>query len=243
MDTAVITTTYPDAYKYMADLTTALMAQDDREFDFIVIERDTPANAKIDGVKFCDRYEKLLFIDGDDYPASNWVSTVKKLLDEHSIVFCDLEMFWDSGRREWFMSKRFNNGDRVFMQDIDNKNCLGFGNTAIRTDILTDEDLTLPDNIIAADWAFYTRILKRGHKAVFTDDTHINYRQHNNNTAGPRRMDMAQIIRGIDVKIQHYTYFNDPRANEYRKIRNSAEYIRKVKANVPEFPLWWEAII
>lgn len=243
MDTAVITTTYPDAYKYLSDLTTALMAQDDREFDFIVIERDTPAQAKIDGVKFCDKYDKLLFIDGDDYPAINWVSTVKNLLDEHGLVFCELDMFWDDGSREWLLSKRFDNNDRVFIQDIDNKNCLGFGNTAIRSDILTEQDLSLPAEIIAADWAFYTRILKRGHKAVFTNKTFIHYRQHGNNTASPRRLDREQIERGIDVKRQHYTYFDDPRAKQFERVKVSPDYIREVQQNVPEFPLWWEAII
>ena len=55
-------------------------------------------------------------------------------------------------------------------------------NTAINLKKLTK--VFFDDKIIAVDWYFFKRLLEKGLKAIFTNETITYYRQHEKNTIG-----------------------------------------------------------
>ena len=70
----------------------------------------------------------------------------------------------------------------VDLEFIKDKNIFGMTNTAIKLENICK--VTFDDKIVAVDWFFFKKILKKGLKAVFTNETVSFYRQHENNSVG-----------------------------------------------------------
>jgi len=133
---------------------------------------------------------------------------------------------------------------------------MGFSNTAINTKCITKSLSQVPDDIIAFDWAFFSLCLHKGTIAVFTEKTATYYRQHENNIASPRSFTEDQILRGVQVKRDHYLFISKF-TNEYELISKEFvqlfeilktditlrdKYCHEVKSQSPPSPLWWESI-
>ncbi|MDA0656127.1 MAG: hypothetical protein O2912_06965 [Proteobacteria bacterium] len=85
------------------------------------------------------------------------------------------------------------------------RNWLGFSNTAVMRSRLPEAALTVPDNIIAVDWWFYTQLLKAGLKGARAQGTVADYRFHGNNVLGPKNAtDLNEIKHRCDIVRRHY---------------------------------------
>jgi hypothetical protein len=85
------------------------------------------------------------------------------------------------------------------------RNWLGFSNTAVIRSRLPETALTVPENIIAVDWWFYTQLLKAGLKGARAQGTVADYRFHGNNVLGPKNAaDLSEIKHRCDIVRRHY---------------------------------------
>ena len=199
----------------------------------------------------------IIFADSDDCFMDNRIEISKSMLSHHSIVFNELMIIGEDIQQPFpMLEHRFNEGAELSKANIKYLNCMGFSNTAINTKCITKLLSQVPDDIIAFDWAFFSLCLNEGTKAVFTKQTATFYRQYENNIASPQSFKEEQVMRGVQVKRDHYRLI--ARAiNKYETISNEYEelfdrlstdstlrdkYCHEVKRQAPPLPLWWESI-
>jgi glycosyltransferase involved in cell wall biosynthesis len=205
---AFLTTLFPDNRKYLDDFLKSLLQQTYSKFDVVIVNEgnqrldqlkqqyfplsiipieagNNPVENRENGINFCisHQYNILLFGDSDDYFSSNRVEKTIELLSKHSIVVNDLSLFNEEGVYERnYISNRLSNCAEIDYNFIKNKNIFGLSNTALNVNIL--ERVKFDKDLIAFDWFLYKSLLKKGHSAIFTNETTTYYRQHNNNTTG-----------------------------------------------------------
>ncbi len=196
-------------------------------------------------------YDFVIFCDFDDYFSPNRVELTLGLLKSYDLVVNDLLICSDGNvSNDGYMSNRFPDGCQITLVDVLEKNFLGLSNTAIKKSLL--EPVTFPQDQIAVDWLFFTDILYRRPRAVFTNKTYTYYRQHENTLAGIGRVDLQQLEKEIAVKKQHYRSLStlDPLFEYYyREVcdfdcrihqKNPLDCLVNLKSKLNVFPLWWE---
>lgn len=147
-------------------------------------------------------YKKIIFADTDDLMSSNRLERSIALLDYYPVVFTDItlvdedkDIIKSSIWKERLIDTKI---DENFLLD---KNVLGLGNTAMLSSFMNN--IAIPQDIIAVDWYYFTRILKNEH-AGFISDAVTYYRQHADNTIGIKGLTYSRLKLILDVKIQHY---------------------------------------
>jgi len=193
-------------------------------------------------------YENIIFADTDDLMSEDRVKISVEALEMNSIVFNDLDLMDVNknviSRKIW--SDRLSNVE-VTSNFLLDKNVLGLGNTAIKTDLL--KNLTIPDDIMATDWFIFFNIIK-DKRAKFIDDAETYYRQHDSNCIGIGKVTEERLKHIINVKKIHYKYIPEKilgsnlRELEQieRKITNP-EYMQSslIKLNDKNIEyFWWE---
>ncbi|MEQ9714206.1 MAG: glycosyltransferase [Candidatus Asgardarchaeum sp.] len=146
-----------------------------------------------------------IFTDSDDFVDENFVKLLSEELIKggYKVVFSDVTLYYEKTKRVIYNYFSGLIPDEVDLKFILEKNCLGFGNTGISLDII-DENISFPDDIIAVDWWFFTRILYKGLTAKFVPRTFIYYRLYEDNIAGFSNLNKERIIHGANVKRIHY---------------------------------------
>ena len=204
-----LTTVFPMNERYIYDFFDSLINQTYKNFDIIVINdgyekfdriknkyhhnlniievkySDTPAKNREYGINYCidQKYDFLIFGDSDDYFQKNRVKKSLEFLKKTDVVVNDLSLFnIDGVFKEKYISHRINNLENIDLEFIKDKNIFGMSNTAINLKKLTK--VFFDDKIVAVDWYFFKRLLEKGLKAIFTNETITYYRQHEKNTIG-----------------------------------------------------------
>ena len=281
MRTAVVTVVYPGVEKYLADFFASWASQTDRDFEILVVDAGAseldahiksfrsslpnihilPARGGVvelrkKAIRWAGEkgFDLAIFSDADDFFKADRVATAKALSSLGQVLFNELILVWpDVEKRVPLMSDRFEEGQRLDSADILNFNCLGLGNTAAWLENIVPVLDEIPDSTEAFDWALFAKVLARGNSARFTRKTATYYRQHSNNIAAPFDLSESQILRGVDVKRQHYAILGASVSrleNAYAALSSDlrsdpafrGEYCAAVLAAAPEKPLWWEAI-
>ena len=205
---AFLTIVFPENEEFLKPFFNSLSAQTFKNFDLVIVNdnfknlnfytnlysnlniinvnsSNTPAKNREVGINYCleKNYDILVFGDSDDYFKDNRIEKLLEFLIKADVVVNDLSLFDDNGIYEKnYLSNRLKNLDTIDFEFIKDKNIFGMSNTAI---ILKGIDkVSFNKEIIAVDWYFFKRILKKGCKAIFTNETESFYRQHKNNTAG-----------------------------------------------------------
>ena len=195
--------------KYLYDFFDSLKNQTYKNFDTVVINdgykkfdkikneyrhnlniievqySSTPAKNKEYGINYCidNKYDVLIFGDSDDYFQNNRVKKSLEFLNKTDVVVNDLSLFNKNGVfKEKYISHRINNLDVIDVEFIRDKNIFGMSNTAIKLKKLSK--VLFDEKIIAVDWFFFKRLLEKGFKAIFTNETVTYYRQHEKNSIG-----------------------------------------------------------
>jgi len=205
---AFLTTVFLKNEKFLKSFFNSLSAQTYKNFDLVIVNdnfknldfykdlysnlniidinsSNTPAKNREVGINYCidQNYEVLVFGDSDDYFKDNRIEKLLEFLIKADVVVNDLSLFDDNGVYEKnYLSNRLKNLDIIDLKFIKDKNIFGMSNTAIK--LKNIKKVSFNYNIIAVDWFFFKRILKKGCKAIFTNETETFYRQYKNNTIG-----------------------------------------------------------
>ena len=205
---AFLTTVFPKNEKFLKTFFNSLSAQTYKNFDLVIVNDDfknldfykdlysnlnivninssnTPAKNREVGINFCidQNYEILVFGDSDDYFTENRIEKSLELLKKSDVIINDLSLFDENGVYEKkYLSNRLKNLDIIDFEFIKDKNIFGMSNTAIK--LKNIKKVSFNSTIVAVDWFFFKTILKKKHRAIFTNETETFYRQYKNNTIG-----------------------------------------------------------
>ena len=174
--------------------------------------------------------------------SENRISESVRLLSSYDIVVNDLSLYSNGNIIEKYLSKRINSNSKIDIDFILNKNIFGFSNTAMKLNII--DDVSLPKNLIAVDWYFFSILLLSTNNIVFTNNILTYYRQHEYNTIGIGSLNKSSIAKGIDVKMLHYNKLQalDKRYKsllklliKFKKTVNIKKYMQKIKKTIKYF--------
>ena len=281
MDTAVFSVVYPGVRPYFSEFLSTLSKQTDRNFTLFLINdglpnvedflkradlyvkvkdaQESPAALRKIGIKWVIEAgaKNIIFADSDDYFSENRVEISKNMLTKYDLVFNEL-VLTGKGITDPIpiLETRFSDGEIISCKRIRTTNCMGLSNTALRLKSISPYLDQIPENIIAFDWALFALCLHAGAKGVFTKQTATYYRQHGNNLASPHSFTEEQILRGVQVKRDHYKmlsrFYKDyvSLADMFEKLLTQLQsdeilrrkYCQAVRKHAPAIPLWWEAI-
>lgn len=222
---------YPGVEKYFDDLIRSINNQTYKKFDIIIFNdnldnvsqlfsslqaKSTIVEVKgsINEIRFYSLEiirtlgsEYVIFQDADDYMTDNRIEENLKALENYDLVVNDLSLVNENSKvlESSIWSKRI--GDLFEFDDfyLRDKNIVGLGNTSIKKSLLVDNRLCYSDIPLAFDWYLFYQIFKLNKlKGVFISKTSTNYRQHQGNIAGIKKIDLTRIKHVINVKEAHY---------------------------------------
>lgn len=198
----------------------------------------------------------LVFIDMDDLIAPDALDLHLGALREADFSYGDMDLIDGAGHS---LGRRFfdNAGvpDRVGdVTAIRDRNFLGFSNTAVRTGRMAPVALTVPEDVVASDWWFYTMLLLGGLHGKKTTAPVASYRIYDANIlgAGAPRTAMDAIGQ-TEAMLRHYRAFSahpalraraDETARVLSKLCNAPEreLTEKLAATGDAGGAWFEGI-
>ena len=280
-DTAIFSVSYPSVEPYISDFMHSLSKQTDKDFALFLlndglsdIERfleridfpvqvlektGHPAALRRAGIQWVisEGVGVIVFADADDYFADNRIEISKKMMFDYDVICNEILLTGQKFPQSISMlGELFKDEMDITTEDIVNGNCLGLSNTSIRVDKISELMMEIPDDVVAFDWTFFALCLHAGAKATFTKNTETYYRQHGDNIASPCSFSEEQILRGVQVKRDHYQMlsrfygeyalladmFGELLAQLQSDETLRRKYCRAVRKYAPAMPLWWEPI-
>lgn len=268
---AFLTVVFPMDFGHLINFFDSLDGQTYKNFDVVVVNDEyvgfqniiqrysnlniielkfssTHAKNREFGINYIIRnnYNILVFGDSDDYFKSNRIEvSVDKLL-EYDVVVNDLSLFNNNTFVRRYISNRINNNSEIYIEFIEKKNIFGMSNSAIKLGKL--KEIEFNKELVAVDWYFFSTLLIKGYKAVFTNETETFYRQHDENIIGIGNITDEIIEKGVNLKLEQYELLviKDVR---YKKLLIDMKVLKNnmkdkeiiIEKNI-EFPLWWEEI-
>lgn len=281
MDTVVFSVVYPGVETYFPEFLDTLSKQTDSNFTLFLINdglpniegflkradldvkvkvaEGSPAALRKMGIKWVmeSGAKIIIFADADDYFARNRVEISRDIMIKYDLVFNELVLTGKGVTDSIPMiGSHFSDGEIVSCKHIRTVNCMGLSNTALRANGIPSYFDQIPENIIAFDWALFALCLHAGARGIFTKKTITYYRQHGDNLASPHSFTEEQILRGVQVKRDHYqvlsrfyeeyTSLSDLFEKLLAQLQSDGtlrrQYCRAVRKHAPAIPLWWEPI-
>lgn len=281
MHIAVLSVVYPEVEKYVTEFLNSLFRQTNKDiilylindgfsniqslfskYDFSVKIKEatgSPASNRISGIRWLidEGEEVVLFADADDSMAENRVEVSLNMLRNNDIVVNELALIGEKNSDPIsILGRRFLEEERIYKGHLKSANFMGLSNTAMRVEKIPENFSKIPGNHIAFDWDFFSFCLHSGFRTVFTGKTSTYYRQHSKNIASPVLLSEAQILRGVQVKCEHYKLmarfydeycalaktFKDLLFHIKSDMVFRKRYCRAVYDMAPQLPIWWEAI-
>jgi glycosyltransferase involved in cell wall biosynthesis len=186
-----------------------------------------------------------ILLDSDDYVSDNYIEQAVALLHNFPIVASDVCFFNGTEQIMGFWSSRIDHSLRIDAAFISDKNCLGLGNTSIRSEVLADVP-QIPEGVIAVDWFVFSVLIQK-HSAVISTAHQLWYRTHESNQIGIGQLTEKKLRTILDVKSRHYKLFN-----AVEKVRHEIALVEQLEQtggvrgfldfvnnnNIPFF--WWE---
>ncbi len=270
------TVVYKKAFKYLADFADSINNQDYDNFDVILLNDDLNHEELKEVYNIIGRkiicfnrknertapelriqlynkakslgYDLLVSGDFDDIFSEDRISrTVKAFNYKYSFYYNDIYCFNKT-------LKFFNNiPDKTEdSADISEYNYLGLSNMALnlgRIDFSIFKKIKYRE-IKIFDWFFFAVILNSGNKGLKVDGGKTYYRLHEGNIAGISNNTLDDIMKEIDIKIEHYTFLRKAGIDEngllvfYNKLKAG---INNNKINILDFidhknAFWWGKI-
>lgn len=153
----------------------------------------------------------LIFVDMDDLIAPDCLQKHLDALEEADFSYGDLELIDAAGRS---LGRRFfdNAGVPSQVEDVAaicDRNFLGFSNSAVRTSEISPVALVVPEDIVAADWWFFTMLLLGGLRGRRTVGAVASYRLHDSNILGAGSpTTVSEAVGQAEVMLRHYRAFS-----------------------------------
>ena len=199
-----------------------------------------------------EQYQHVVFCDFDDYFSKNRIEKSIELLQYNDIVVNDIELFTSKGiLRNNYISNRYRNLDTIVLEDILEKNFIGLSNSSVNVSIV--EDVSFAEDLVAIDWYFFTLLMLKRPKAIFTNDALTFYRQYEGSFAQINRVDEHQLRKEIFIKKRHYSLLESRSLIFKHLLKEICDFECQIK-DVPslnsyllmlmnrpvEFTLWWD---
>ena len=200
-------------------------------------------------------FEYCVFGDADDFFEKNRIEENINFLNNHDIVVNDVHLVNGEGEliKKNYFSNRLDNLSLIDFDFILDKNILGLGNTAIRTNILC-KSLLVSSSLLAVDWHVFSKIIYvKKPRTIFINTGSVFYRQYNGNMIGLSKLSLEKVRFVVNVKIEHYKslssldeifknklkkYLN---LNSFLEINENARaYFDKIKNTEKKCLFWWE---
>ncbi|WP_312813206.1 glycosyltransferase [Sedimentibacter sp.] len=231
----------------------------------ILNDKYTPAKIReIAILKVKKDYQYLIFSDTDDYYSNNRIEKSIQALEIYDFCYNNMIVINNEGKKIRDSTYFENKNNPLLVNNYSlllNKNFCGLSNTAINLKKIKIDFLKIPSEITAVDWWIYSLILIKGYTGCFLEDVFTYYRQHSLNTIGGlNHVSEKQIIKGINVKKEHYGLLLRYCPSEYsevigeenekirvldKKLKNNKcleQYIDNINNTNKEY-MWWEYII
>lgn len=203
-------------------------------------------------------YRKIIFTDTDDTFEANRVEVLNNMLDKNPVIVNDLDITDIEGNEliKRYFSKRYSEAEMISNDYLFKGNLMGFSNTAVQSEVFQGIPSLQSGEAIAFDWYLWSSVLLFGHKARFTSETSTKYRNYGNNIAGlPQLLSEENILKGVDVKRQHYelmaklnkiyssskSEFSWLSKNLGNKVQLNT-YMNSLKQYAIDNHIWWENI-
>lgn len=280
LGSVVLSAIYPGAKPYILEFLASLARQTDSEFTLFLVNdgltgvesslkeagldaqvlpaTGSPAEIRKIGIEWAisKGAETIIFADADDYFADNRIEVSKKALADVDLSCNEILLVGKEILHPVSMFEKFEDKMKISKVHIKAGNCLGLSNTAVRAKSIPRSFESIPNSIIAFDWALFALCIHEGARARFTKETQTYYRQHGNNLASPNCFSDSQIMRGVEVKKDHYQWLSKT-YKEYASLAKVFEnlfvqlqssralkekYFKTVRQNPLSSSLWWEPI-
>lgn len=157
--------------------------------------------------------EFLVLADMDDYLLPSGISGHVYAMEDADFSYGDMALIDEEGTD---MGRTFYQGSNIperldgtaGKEAILTRNFLGFTNTALRRTCLDPTAFDIPDDLVAIDWWFYTKLLRDGHSGAKTGDPVSAYRTHAGNIHGGRAdVGLSAVRRRIAICCLHCEAF------------------------------------
>ena len=275
IDTVVVSFLYPELKPYLAEYFDSLMDQNDQAYDllffndgFLELEKElkplrdkgltiqivgltgTPTEIRFQALKYLltTTYSNILFQDADDLMTLDRIAVCKKFLSDFPLVVCDLDLINQQSKliKEKVWSDRLEDSFEFDHQFIQNWNIVGFGNIALRRELIDVGIQDFKKSVRVADWFFFYQILYLSKaKGIFTNQARILYRQHDRNMVGLGSISEESIEKAFETKKEQYQALLKIGIDSSRMMNllNDQELLwskNHAIKNVDYYPFWWE---
>jgi len=181
---------------YYNDYIKSIYNQSYKDFDLILFSHKvndmrsiylepklSPSEAKkftLDYIKNMD-YDIVIFTDTDDFFHKDYIKELVNSLKTSGISFTDVNLFFKNKILIENYFDKCNVPDVVDLKYIEDKNCIGFGNSGIQLNLYHDMG-TFLEQFNICDWWFFKNLMKINNcSSVFIRKGLVYYRQHVNN--------------------------------------------------------------
>ena len=276
---AFLTTLYPTDKEYIDEFLSSLTAQTYKDYHLIVVNDGykyfNHFKKQFNNLKFIElpsagsiaknrevmlkyakmnNYQFVILGDIDDTFSNNRIELSIKALQDNDIVVNDLCLMTKQDKMvNKIYSHRLIDHQSVPYSFVQNKNVFGLSNTAINLEKVPLSIINFPNELIAVDWYFFSKLLYSGLNARFINQALTYYRQHESNTIGYGAFNKQRIIKIFTVRLMHYKYMKEVSNNfeplylHTLKIMDKLEdeaYLSELLTKNTRLvsPLWWEVL-
>jgi hypothetical protein len=228
--TVVFSVIFPSNLPYFYDFIKSLECQSSKNFKLILINdgvinlddylkntsikhethfvnKLTPFQIRIFGLNLLLKMKPhfIIFADTDDKFSFNRVEVLVQNLEKYSFVCNDIDLITDQGvlieNSVW--EKRLGDNFEFDIQFIKNKNIIGLGNSGMQFCFLEKILDKVKNFAVGNDWLFFSTA-ENELKGLFVTSCTTHYRQHMNNLIGKKSINLNDLLKIINVKINHY---------------------------------------
>lgn len=179
----------------------------------------TPEGAGIAGVRAamlragCNSgADILVFCDMDDRLYADALAQHACALEQRDFSFGDMRIINENGER---VANSFLSGSAIpehvtRIENIIDRNWLGFSNTAVRVKSLPDSACNVPESVIAVDWWLFSQILRAGGTGRRANGIIADYRMYDGNLLGAgAATSTTDFKRRCEIVRRHYEALGD----------------------------------
>lgn len=159
----------------------------------------------------------IIFIDSDDLLHKNRVKNDIKNIKELDFLVNNMKLLIKDKLVKQNFITRYKDKSYIKFKNIDKTNFIGFSNLTIKTNIFFSVISKLNYNLKALDWALAKLLLLNSYKGKFFNTPLSYYRQYNYNISRVHVPNKIQIIKMLNIKLQHFNFFKKKYNIDYSK--------------------------
>ena len=156
-------------------------------------------------------YQNIILQDSDDTCNKDRVKITNNLLKKNNFIVGDLII-----NKKKIFSKYLKNNQKLNISNLLNGNVAGFGNTAFKKKIITENRLKkiakIPNDLTAFDWNLWLIFLYDLKKIIFSSQIQINYNTSSSSLTSLSRVDLSKFKENIEVNCE--TFLNVSNINK-----------------------------